>query len=95
MGDQDIDILGRVNDLALAVDEVDGLDTVATSIDFSGAFELHAPQTRTRAQDEVVGLAVTPGLGHVETEGFRLQQKGGFRELTRALRVATDRLSVG
>jgi len=70
VGDQNVDLVGGVNDFALAVDAVDGLNVVAAGADDLGAFELHAPEAGSGIEDEVVALAVAPRTGDVEAETF-------------------------
>ena len=70
VGDQDVDVVSGVDDFAFAVDAVDGLDVVAAGAEDFGAFDLHAPATGAGVEDEVVALAVSPGLGKVKAQGF-------------------------
>src|ERR1700690_806670 len=90
VGDQDVDVVGGVGDFAFAVDAVDGLDVVAAGAEDFGAFELDAPEAGAGAEDEVVALAVSPGLGDEEAESSGLEHEGGFGELSGALVVAVD-----
>jgi len=72
VGDQNVDLVGGVNDFALAVDGVGGLNIVAAGADDFGAFELHAPEAGSSIEDEIAALAVAPGTGDVEAETFGL-----------------------
>jgi len=87
---EDVDVVGGVGDFAFAVDGVGGLDVVAAGADDFGAFDLHAPEAAMVVEDEVVAIAVSPGLGAVQAEGFGFEQEGGFGELSGALGVAVD-----
>jgi hypothetical protein len=95
VGDEDVDIFGGVDDFAFAVDAVDGLNVIAAGAEDFGAFELHAPKAGAGIEDAVVALAVSPGLGEVEAQGFGFEQEGGFGEFSGALGVAVDGLAVG
>jgi len=68
VGHEEIDVVGGVAYFAFAVDAVDGLDVVAAGAEDLGAFELHAPEAGSGVEDEIVAIAVSPGLGEVEAE---------------------------
>ena len=90
VGDEEVDVIGGVGDFALAVDAVDGLDVVAAGAQDFGAFELYAPQAGAVADDEVVALAVSKGLGDVKAQGSGLEPEGGFGDFSGAFRVVVD-----
>jgi len=90
VGGQEVDVVGGVRDFALAVDAVDGLNVVAAGTEDFGAFQLYAQEAGTGVEDEVVALAVSPGLGQVEAQGFGFEQEGGLGEFSGALGVAVD-----
>jgi hypothetical protein len=95
VGGEDVDVVGGVGDFALSVDAVAGLHVVAAGAQDFGALELHAPEAGAGVEDEVVALAVSPGVGDVEAEGFGFEQEGGFGEFSGALGVAVDRRTRG
>ena len=68
--DQNVDLVGGVNDFAVTIDSVGGLNVIAASANDLGAFELHAPEARAGVENEVVAFAVAPGAGDVEAEAF-------------------------
>src|ERR1700722_8031393 len=84
---EDVDVVGGVDDFAFAVDGVDGLNVVAAGAENFGAFQLHAPETGAGGYDKVIALAVSPGLGDAEAQGFCLEHEGGFGKFSGALAV--------
>ena len=56
VGDKDVDVVGGVNHLALAVDGVDGLDVVTAGAHDFGALELDAPEVT--ADGAAVGVVI-------------------------------------
>ena len=92
VGDEDVDVVGRVGDFSFAVDAIDRLNVVAAGAQDFGAFQLHAPEAGAGVEDEVVALAVSPGFGGVEAEGSGFEHEGGFGEFSSALGVAVNGL---
>lgn len=86
VGDEDVDVGGGVVAFLLAV-TVSGLDRVSVGVERLGALDLDAPGTRAGVEDEVVTLAVAPGLGDGESEAGGFDYEGGFGELSGALGV--------
>src|SRR6266404_5965761 len=67
VGDDAIDVVGGEGDhFALHVDI--GMDGVAALALVGGGAHLHAPEASAGVEDVVVAVAVSPGLGHAETE---------------------------
>jgi len=69
VGDEEVDVVGSVDGAAFA-DGVGGADFVGSGAEDFGAFDLHSPEEFLWAavvggDDEVVALAVSPGLGDV------------------------------
>ena len=48
-------------------------------------FDLHAPAMVSGVEDEVVAIALSPGLRYAEAEAGGLVEKGGFGDLSAAL----------
>ena len=90
MDGQGVDIVGGVGHFAFAVDAVDGLDVIAAGAHHLGALYLYTPEAEAGIEDEVVALAVAPGLGQVEAQGFALEEESGFGEFSGALGVAVN-----
>jgi hypothetical protein len=90
VGYQDVDIFGGVDDFAFAVDAVDGLDVVAAGAQDFGAFQLDAPEAGAGIEDEIVALAVSPGLGDAEAQDSGFEHEGGFGEFSGALGIAAN-----
>ena len=57
---------------------VGGLDLVSVGVEGLGAFDLDAPGAGTGVEDEVVTLAVAPGLGDGVSEAGGFDYEGGF-----------------
>ena len=88
VGDEEIDVGGGVVGFAGLVG-VHGLDIVTSRAQIGGAFDLNAPEALAVVEDEVVALAVSPGLGELEAESFRFEEEGGFGTFSGALGVAS------
>lgn len=87
VGYEEVDVVGSVGSFVGLVG-VDGLDVVASEAEVGGAFDLNAPEAAAVVEDEVVALAVSPGLGEFEAEAFGFEEEGGFGEFSGALGVA-------
>jgi len=57
----------------------------AVSINGSGAGGLDLPAVVASVEDEVVAVALSPGLGHAETEAGGFVEDSGFGDLAAAL----------
>ena len=57
---------------------VGGLDLVSVGVEGLGAFDLDAPGARAGVEDEVVTLAVAPGLGDGVSEAGGFDYESGF-----------------
>ena len=86
VGDEDVDVGGGVVAFFLLVG-VGGLDLVSVGVEGFGAFDLDAPGARAGVEDEVVALAVAPGLGDGVSESGGFEDEGGFGALSGALGV--------
>ena len=63
------------------------MDLVAIVVQGLGTFDLDAPDAAAGVEDEVVTLAVAPGLGDGESQAGGFDYEGGFGELSGALGV--------
>ena len=90
MGGDEVDVALGVDGAAFA-DGVAGAGFVGVGAEAVGAFDLHAkefhPGLRAVVEDEVVALAVSPGLGDGEATLAGLVEKGGFGTFSGALGV--------
>ena len=77
VGDEDVDVGAGVVAFFLLVG-VGGLDLVSVGVEGLGAFDLNAPGARAGVEDEVVTLAVAPGLGDGVSEAGGFDYEGGF-----------------
>jgi hypothetical protein len=68
VSDEEVDLVGGVDDFALAVNGVDGLNVVAAGADHLSAFELHAPEAGSGVEDEIVAFAVAPGTARCDSQ---------------------------
>ena len=57
---------------------VSGLDLVSAGIFVLGAFDLHTPGAKAGVEDEIIALAVSPGLADGETQTGGFYDEGGF-----------------
>ena len=57
-------------------------------------FHLHAPAMIARIKDEIVAVALAPGLGYAETERGGFVKEGGFGNFS-ATRGRKDRRRFG
>jgi hypothetical protein len=76
VGDEEIDVVDGVGGAPAG-----GFDLVAGLGAALGGFDLHAPEVMAGVEDEVVALAVSPGLGDTEAEAGGFGEEGGFRGL--------------
>ena len=73
IGDDEVDLLGGIAHLAAHVfDSVSGLSETLRG------FDLHAPEFVSGVDDEVVALAVAPGLGGAEAESGDAGEESGL-----------------
>src|SRR5262249_5258206 len=86
VGDEEVDVGGGVVALLLLVG-VGGLDLVGAGVERLGALDLDAEGAVSGVEDEVVALAVSPGLGDGEAEAGGFDDEGGFGEFSGALGV--------
>ena len=90
MGGDEVDVALGVNGAAFA-DGVGGAGFIGVGAEAVGAFDLHAekfdPRLRAVVEDEVVALAVSPGLGDGEAALAGLVEEGGFGTFSGALGV--------
>lgn len=83
VGDQEVDVAGSVDVGGLIAVGVDGVAAVlGTGV---GGFDLHAEETVSGFDDEVVAVAFAPGFGDAEAEAGCLVQKSGFGDLAATL----------
>ena len=75
--DQEVDVAGRVDGAAFA-DGVGGASFVGVGAESVGGFDLDAEEAVSVVEDEVVALAVSPGLGDAEAERAGFVEEGGF-----------------
>jgi hypothetical protein len=58
-------------------------------VDGLGGLDLDAQTALAVVEDEVVAVAVAPGLGQFQAEDFGFVQEGGFGQLSDTLGVGT------
>jgi hypothetical protein len=61
---------------------MDGIAAVAL---VGGGADLHAPETVAGVEDEVVAVAVSPGLGYAEAKGYDFVHEGQFGKFSATL----------
>ncbi len=88
VGDQDVDVMGGVFRFLLFV-AVGGLHLISAGVDGLRALDLNAQATLAVVEDEVVAVAVAPGLGEFQAEEFGFVEEGGLGQLSDTLGVAT------
>jgi len=88
VGDEEVDVVGGVDGAAFA-DGVGGAGLVGSGAEGASALDLDAEKLLAVVDDEVVALAVSPGLGDAEAEADGFEEKGGFGEFSGALGVGT------
>ncbi len=81
MGDEEIYFVFGVCGFSMGVNHVAMLGARA------GGFDLHALESAAGVDDEVVGIAVSPGLGDVKAEFAGFTEKNGLGSFTEALAV--------
>jgi hypothetical protein len=91
VGGEEVGVFAGVGDV-LAVDVVGGAGFVSVGAEAFGAFGLDAPEAGAVVDDEVVALAVSPGLGDGEVKAEGAGQEGGFGALPGALGVGAGDL---
>ena len=83
VSDEEVDVTGGVDVGGLIAVGVDGVAAVlGTGV---GGFDLHAEETVSGFDDEVVAVALAPGFGDAEAEAGCLVQKSGFGDLAATL----------
>ena len=95
VGGDEIDVAFGVDGAALA-DGIGGAGFVGVGAESVGALDLDAEEVDfglgTVVEDEVVALAVSPGLADGEAALAGLVEEGGFGTLSGALGVGTERV---
>ena len=79
-GDQEIDIVFGVEGAVAS-----GSDVIALAFVAGGALDLHAEEAVSGVEEEVVGAALSPGLGDGEVEAAGLGEEGGLDGFSQAL----------
>ena len=77
VGDQQVDLMNTVGNVLPRL----GADVESSAADGAyavGGFDLHFQQASAGVDDEVVALAVSPGLGDSDVHGGGLDQEGDF-----------------
>jgi hypothetical protein len=87
VGDEKVDVRGRVNGAALT-DGICRAGFVGAGAETVGGFDLDAEKAAAVVENEVVALGVSPGLGDAEAERAGFVEEGGFGALSGALGVA-------
>ena len=75
VGDEEIDLVAPVGALPSSC-----LYPVAGFGVAGGGFYLHAQESVSAVEDEVVGLAISPGFGNGEPQAAGLAEKNGLRD---------------
>ena len=83
VGDDEIDLIGRIVRGALIVDEVDGVSPGVGGGE--GGLDLDANEAAAFAEDEVERLAVSEGFADGESEFGGFEREGQFGEFSFAL----------
>ncbi len=95
MGGYEVDVALGVGDVA-AADGIGGAGFVGVGAEAVGALDLDAEEVdlglRAVVEDEVVALAVSPGLADGEAALAGLVEESGFGTLSGALGVGTVRV---
>ncbi len=87
VGDEEVDVRGRVNRAAFA-NGICGAGFVGAGAETVSGFDLDAEEAAAVVEDEVVAFGVSPGLGHAEAERAGFVEEGGFGALSGALGIA-------
>ncbi len=87
VGDEEVDVAAGVDGASFA-GSVGGAGFVGAGAEGVGGFGLNADELASVVEDEVVALAVSPGLGDAEAEAGGFVEEGGFGALSGALGVA-------
>jgi hypothetical protein len=86
VGYEEVDVGGGVDGAAFA-DGVSSAGFISVGAEGVGGLDLDAEEAASVVEDEVVALAVAPGLGDTESEGAGFVEEGGFAALAGALGV--------
>lgn len=87
VGDEEVDVATGVDGASFA-GGVGSAGFVCAGAERAGGFGLNADELASVVEDEVVALAVSPGLGDTEAEAGGFVEEGGFGALSGALGVA-------
>jgi len=82
VGDKKVDVRSGVGS---ALDVAAGMEAVSILAVAVRRLHLHAPGTGAVVEDEIVAVALSPGLGDGEAEGGGFVEEGGFGDLSAAL----------
>ena len=82
VADQEINVSGRIGP---AGDVAAGVEGVSVDRARVGGLDLHPPAMAAGIEDEVVAVALSPGLGHAVTEAGGFVEESGFGNLAATL----------
>ena len=82
VADEEVNLAGGVGP---ALDVAAGMEGVSIFAVAVRRLHLHAPGTGAVVEDEIVAVALSPGLGDGEAEGGGFVEEGGFGDLSAAL----------
>ena len=63
MHDQHVDVFGVIADLSFSIYVVHHVHVISAFVEHRGGLQLDAPEAGSRIYDEVISIAVAPGLG--------------------------------
>ena len=89
VGDEEVNVVGPIDGAAFA-DSVSGTSFVGVGAEAVSGFDLDAEEAVSVIEDEVVALAVTPGLGDAEPERAGFVEEGSFAALAATLGVGFE-----